>query len=216
MSDEQAAARKRVTNRRERKVAETRQRIFLAAIDLFATREMEEVTIEQITERADVGKGTFFNHFTCKEDVITYFGGQLLERLREALAAGVVTGSCSERLLASLRVLAEYPGMTPELGRNLFTVALRNPPVEQRYGPDFWELHSMVAGIVREGQECGELRPELDVEQTSLFTLGLYWLGLLGWCSGFTRLTLPELVQQFAGMALTGICAPDPKPEPRL
>ncbi|HLJ42079.1 MAG TPA: TetR family transcriptional regulator, partial [Candidatus Acidoferrales bacterium] len=52
--------------RRERRRTETRERIFRAALDLFAERGFMETTVEDITEAADVGKGTFFNYFPTK------------------------------------------------------------------------------------------------------------------------------------------------------
>jgi len=49
--------------RRERKKEETRHRIFVAALKLFNDNGFEATTIDDITARADVSKGTFFNYF---------------------------------------------------------------------------------------------------------------------------------------------------------
>ncbi|HEX2776577.1 MAG TPA: helix-turn-helix domain-containing protein, partial [Candidatus Acidoferrales bacterium] len=46
-------------NRRERRRLETRERIYRAALQIFAERGYLETTVEDITEAADVGKGTF-------------------------------------------------------------------------------------------------------------------------------------------------------------
>ena len=51
------------TGRRERRAAETRVRLFRCALALIAERGLANVTVEDITEAADVGKGTFFNYF---------------------------------------------------------------------------------------------------------------------------------------------------------
>ena len=56
--------------RRERRAAETRLRLFRCALQLFAQRGFPNVTVEDITEAADVGKGTFFNYFESKDDVL--------------------------------------------------------------------------------------------------------------------------------------------------
>ncbi|HEV8383818.1 MAG TPA: helix-turn-helix domain-containing protein, partial [Candidatus Acidoferrales bacterium] len=60
--------------RRERRRAETREKIFRAALGLYAARGLGAVTVEDITEAADVGKGTFFNYFPSKEHVFEAFG----------------------------------------------------------------------------------------------------------------------------------------------
>ena len=56
--------------RRDRKAAETRLRLFRCAVRLFAERGFTNVTVEDITEAADVGKGTFFNYFESKDHVV--------------------------------------------------------------------------------------------------------------------------------------------------
>jgi AcrR family transcriptional regulator len=56
--------------RRERRRAETQQRILDAALQLFTTHGYLETTVEEITEAADVGKGTFFNYFPTKDALL--------------------------------------------------------------------------------------------------------------------------------------------------
>ena len=73
--------------RRERKKEETKERIFNAAMKLFRSRGFEETTIEEITEKADVAKGTFFNYFPRKEEVLRYLSEQWLEEVEDKLAA---------------------------------------------------------------------------------------------------------------------------------
>ena len=58
-------------SRRERKKQETRQGLLEAALALFRERGYDETTIEEITDRADVAKGTFFNYFPSKEALLS-------------------------------------------------------------------------------------------------------------------------------------------------
>ncbi len=55
-----------IKGRRERKKLETRNRIFTEAIGLFLEKGFDATTVEEIAERADVGKGTVFNYFPQK------------------------------------------------------------------------------------------------------------------------------------------------------
>ena len=57
-------------SRRERKKLETRQALLEAAWALFHDKGFHDTTIEEITDRADVAKGTFFNYFPSKEGVL--------------------------------------------------------------------------------------------------------------------------------------------------
>ncbi len=71
--------------RRERRRVETRERLYEAAMTLLSERDFEAVTIEMITEAADVGKGTFFNHFANKEAIVGYRYERTLPFLTEML-----------------------------------------------------------------------------------------------------------------------------------
>jgi len=71
-------------NRRERQSLERRERLFRAALDLFARKGFAETTVEDITNAADLGKGTFFNYFPSKEHILLAFGEMQLGKLRAA------------------------------------------------------------------------------------------------------------------------------------
>lgn len=81
------------SGRRERRRTEIRERLFRSALRLFAERGFMETTVEDITEAADVGKGTFFNYFRTKEHVLATFGAERLaaiERARDRTRKGPV------------------------------------------------------------------------------------------------------------------------------
>ncbi|MDA8148638.1 MAG: TetR/AcrR family transcriptional regulator [Actinomycetota bacterium] len=77
--------------RRARKKAETRRALHQAAVRLVRERGLADVTVEDITDAADVSARTFFNYFTCKEDALVGAGGHLGDELAEALAARPAT-----------------------------------------------------------------------------------------------------------------------------
>src|SRR5579863_2125992 len=70
--------------RRERRRVEIRDRIYQAALQLFAERGFLETTVADITEAADVGKGTFFNYFPTKEHVLATFGAERIAVIEQA------------------------------------------------------------------------------------------------------------------------------------
>ncbi len=70
--------------RNERRKARTRSSLLDAARGLFARHGFEDTTIAEITDTADLGVGSFYNHFSSKEDLLA----ALLEQaLPEQLAA---------------------------------------------------------------------------------------------------------------------------------
>jgi AcrR family transcriptional regulator len=66
--------------RGERRRAQTRGRLVAAAEQLFAAQGVEATTIAEITEGADVGFGSFYNHFDSKDEIAEAVLGEALER----------------------------------------------------------------------------------------------------------------------------------------
>jgi AcrR family transcriptional regulator len=62
-----------------------RERLAEAAFALFDERGYEQTTVDDITERAGLGRTTFFRHYRTKEDVIFPDHDRLLEQLAERL-----------------------------------------------------------------------------------------------------------------------------------
>lgn len=56
-------------NRGSRSRERTRRKLIEAAHKVIATKGFDSATIDDITNGADVGAGTFYNHFTSKEDI---------------------------------------------------------------------------------------------------------------------------------------------------
>src|ERR1044072_9733337 len=69
---------------RERKRIDTRGRIMAAASRQFLKRGIEDVTVDEIAADADIGKGTGYNYFEGKEDIVV---AMVVELDRSALAA---------------------------------------------------------------------------------------------------------------------------------
>ncbi|MEU9503857.1 TetR family transcriptional regulator [Streptomyces sp. NPDC048196] len=115
---------------RERKKAQTRQRIAAVAWRLFAERGFEAVTVNEIAEAAEVAKATLFAYFPTKESlalqgvgdddlagIVTRrpAGRSPLEALRahfRALAAGPMTGLDPEVLVSRIRVIFDSPALS--------------------------------------------------------------------------------------------------------
>lgn len=61
---------KRPVNRFEQRKQHTRHRLMQAASELLVEKGFEATTVQDITDRADVGRGTFYIHFKDKDDII--------------------------------------------------------------------------------------------------------------------------------------------------
>src|SRR5689334_8248277 len=57
-------------NRMNRRRQKTRDRLIDAALSVMASKGVDAATIADITETADVGFGSFYNHFSSKDQIL--------------------------------------------------------------------------------------------------------------------------------------------------
>jgi AcrR family transcriptional regulator len=94
---------------RDRKRRQTAERIVECAYALFAARGFEAVTVDEIAERAEVGRTTFFRYFGDKQEVVFHLDSALLRRLAEPPGPDdEPLRGLHEALVESRRLLAEY------------------------------------------------------------------------------------------------------------
>jgi AcrR family transcriptional regulator len=67
-------------SRLDRRKARTRQALIDAAVRLIAAGRGERASIQEITEAADVGFGSFYNHFASKDELFDTASAEVLER----------------------------------------------------------------------------------------------------------------------------------------
>lgn len=73
-------------NRTQRRVSKTRNRLLKAALTTFAAVGTEAATIDMITQRADLGKGTFYRHFADKSEIVSVLIEQCIDDLVDAIS----------------------------------------------------------------------------------------------------------------------------------
>jgi len=69
----------------DRRVRRTRKSLEDALIALTLEKEYDEITIQEITDRADVGYRTFFRHYADKDDLLKDVLGSTVMELRELM-----------------------------------------------------------------------------------------------------------------------------------
>ncbi|MER7926010.1 TetR/AcrR family transcriptional regulator [Streptomyces sp. NPDC096057] len=103
-------------NRFERRRAKTRQALIGAARQIMAEQGGTDVSIQAIADRADVGFGTFYNHFETKDALFDAAVADALEEYGQLLdAATAEIEDAAETFAASVRLTLQLAASHPEI-----------------------------------------------------------------------------------------------------
>jgi len=149
--------------RRERRRLETRDKLYRAALELFGERGFLETTVEDITEVADVGKGTFFNYFPTKEHVLAAYGGERIAAVERALdRARSTTGSVMDVLGDLAADSAGQSHENPAVLRAIYAAHASCGPVRAELQKRMRSSRKMLADIISLAQKRGEIRRDAN------------------------------------------------------
>jgi len=85
-------------NLADRRVAKTRKAIFAALNELLQEKKYSKITVQEIIDRADVGRATFYSHFPTKDDLLSGSIENIFESLSEQLNGHMTQGQENELL----------------------------------------------------------------------------------------------------------------------
>ena len=149
----------RTLSRRERKKQETRQRLLECAWRLFQERGYDDSTVEDITEAADVAKGTFFNYFGTKEAILDEIALWRIELMgNHVLGADDVPESAVARIKCLVRAMAAEFSPERKLPQHLL-IARISAPIRHESAH---RLGSIMHDLVQHGQASSEIRADVD------------------------------------------------------
>jgi AcrR family transcriptional regulator len=200
--------------RRQRRSSEIRERLFRAALDLFANKGFLETTVEDITEAADVGKGTFFNYFPSKDHILIAFGEMQLAKLEASIEEARRNNVPMPQFLRSLGVrMTQEPTRNPAIIRTLLQAYLSTTPVRQAMVDLQKRAHALHTQIVRIGQERGEIRNDLPATDIAMVFRQTIFGTLLIW-SLYGDATLHERMEAAFNVLWTGMSPREGGPSP--
>jgi AcrR family transcriptional regulator len=196
-------------SRRERKKQETRQAILEAAVSLFHEKGFDETTIEEITARADVAKGTFFNYFGSKDALLVELRLWGIEQARAALDVEQgAPASPVARIKLLMQMLCERADQDLALSRQAFAARLCSPPPPPPHRAKR-RLHGLFVELVTEAQTRQEIRADVDVEVVSDLLHLLFFRRMWAWARDNGEPTSTEDMSEMIDLLLDGLGGPN-------
>ena len=189
---------------RARKRQQLREAIYDAALELFAERPYDEVSVEAICERADVGRATFFRSYGSKAGLLVELNTRLGRRIAERLAADPSASAVDQLWAVQDEVTRTWVEASPAL-RTMVLEYLGSTAASQLTEPAGVGAMAAVADVVRRGQASGELNDLHDpalvagIILTSLATVTVSWIG------GSTTTSLDHLTRNTLVLLLDGL-----------
>ncbi len=187
-----------LNSRRERRKEETRQRLLDAALALMQEKPFDQITVEEIAERADVAKGTFFSYFPTKEHLLITYVQEMVDKVYEFLKGLQPEKATSqwEILRRVMCFIAEIDGHSLERTRSMIVACCQSPQLREMIAQMLSEATQRAKEGFAQGQRSGEFRTDVSAEQLAHYAVRLYRICLLEWLMERPDASLAKLVEQ--------------------
>ena len=192
-----------MAKRRDRRVERTQQLLREALLSLIREKGFEGVTVQEIIDRANVGRATFYAHFDNKDDLLLSgfdeFRALLKTLQRDALSLG---GTVENRVFGFSHEIFSHTNEYRDVFR---------PMVGKRSGAALERLlHRLLVDLVREDVKQTVARPEngeLPAEAVVQFFAGALFGLLKWWLDGKVRLSVADVDALFRRLAIPALNA---------
>lgn len=185
----------------DRRVRRTRQTLHETLMRLTVERGYDEISVADIAEAANVGRSTFYAHFTDKDDLLRSTVGTLRIALMQEHAAAGINGTSTDRMLGFSRFMTAHLAEQ----RVLYRALMRG-----RAGPIMMDfMRHALCDILRSELAPGtkSTNADLDDELAVQFLVGGY-MSVLTWWLDRGGKEPPEVIEAgFRTMALKGLSA---------
>jgi len=157
-------------SRRERSKAAIRERIVTEGIKLFSRHGIADVSVDQIAEAADIGKGTIYNYFRTKEDIVVAFMVDLERQVQATLNRFTRSRAPVDAVLAGfiLQQFRRKQGYHQFVRVLLAQMFLRT----EQFLPYMAEMQKVIdpplESLLRSLQQRGAIRDDLSLPELTL------------------------------------------------
>ncbi|MEC7521197.1 MAG: TetR/AcrR family transcriptional regulator [Myxococcota bacterium] len=154
----------------------TRERLIDAATELFAREGLGGPSLDAICKHAGFTRGAFYVHFQSRDDLIVAVVEKIMGGFIDAI---LVAGEAGADLATIVRTfaIAVKTGAFPFRGEvrphQVLEACARSPQLHATYLSLIEEARRRLVIIVRDGQETGAVRTDLDADAVAQLLLAL-------------------------------------------
>ncbi|MBM3524950.1 MAG: TetR/AcrR family transcriptional regulator, partial [Alphaproteobacteria bacterium] len=161
-------ARSSYSTRHDRRRLETRARLLRALMKLMSRKSLPDIAIHEITETADVGGGTFYNHFDDRAGIHDAMIRELIVGWSDLVGEAMpLRHDAAETLSGRLRVYIRRAGTDPDWAQYVATNAFHQIASGNPVGRRLLEM-------IEVGRRNGRFNvAEMDVTLRAIFGLAI-------------------------------------------
>ena len=198
--------------RRQQQKEQTRVLILEAARDLFEANGFAGTTMRTVAARAGVALGTIFTHFDDKGALLLAAVLEDLSHTDQQIADGFpaqagIRDQIMHVAAGGYGYWCSRPALSAELLREMYFI---DGPWAQTRQQETARFLDYVAGLLSQGQQRGEIRPDIEPRRIAE-ALYSFYVGTLIRAAGNNRFELDQLLHEtgtFLEQLMQGIGAP--------
>jgi AcrR family transcriptional regulator len=175
-----------MAQKRDRSRDVKEERIVIAALELFGKKGFEKTSVESITRKARVAKGTFYNFFDKKEDVLLHF----LDREYGKSEAEIAQKRSSQQAFLDQIELSVSSYIKHIFSDREFTKVL----IKERIGnigtgrnKNELRLMEEIFRSIERAKQQREIRLDVDSRRLTEMIFALYTMYVIYWTNGFIK-----------------------------
>ncbi len=179
-----------------------KEQLIKVATELVALSGYDNISVKEITEKANVAKGTFYTYFKQKEDIISEITKPAFENISNEAKA--IKGSIEEKIKHFLILSARE---VEDIGIEICRAWLANSiKLENKVGIyDLQFYIDRISDFLDSAIKTGELSKEIDTNQLTEDIVATYYGFMNLWCITDKKVSLKNSVKNFCNYTLPKI-----------
>lgn len=190
----------------------TRQRLLLAALNVFSRQGYDATRLEDIAAEAEVTRGAIYHHFGGKaelyNEMVMEFTQRVMPVINEAVEQGGGTLDKLRRLFVSTLSYIEEDAIYRAVNELVLFKTSVSPELAegmQRKIEGIYGLIDFIGQQIQQGMEAGEIRRDIDPRDTAIGFLSLQNGLMMVWLLDPKMFSLKAKAENMAELFIHGI-----------
>ena len=151
-------------NRREKKKIKMVNKIISTAVNLFNNKGVSNTTMEEIAETVDISKGTLYNYFSSKEEIISsYIKNSFKENYSNRINKINELENTQKKIEFIYKLLLTGIGKDEDLFEYYLVYRMKKMVSFEQKNEEKSGLYLIGEKIIKDGQKKGEIRNDISL-----------------------------------------------------